>query len=378
MTDTDNGWNEIDAFRDTIRRIARERIAPLAAELDRTGGPPDRQFEIFRETGLTGLGLPEEYGGGGGDLMVQAVAVEEMARVCSASALTMSVGWGALDPLVRFGDETLKRQILPDIASGAKKAAWCITEPQGGSDMAAMTTRAVADGDGFVLNGVKRFITNAGWADWYLVVARTGDADFGVFMVSRDDPGIGFGANERKMGLRGSPTADVTFNDCRIPAGRAVGEPTGGLARMSRSLAHSRPVIAAQALGVAQGALDLAVDYVKQRMSMGQPLSRYQMVRGQIGDMAIRIEAARALLYRAIEQARRGAPEARTLASMAKAMCSDVAMSVTVDAVQLHGGYGYLEDYPVERMMRDAKITQIYEGTNEIQRLIVAKSVLQD
>lgn len=377
MTNTDNGWNEIDAFRDTIRRIARERIAPLAAELDRTGGPPDKQFNIFRETGLTGLGLPEEYGGGGGNLMVQAVAVEEMARVCSASALTMSVGWGALDPLVRFGDEALKRQILPAIASGEKKAAWCITEPQGGSDMAAMTTRAVVDGDCFVLNGVKRFITNAGWADWHLVVARTDDKDFGIFMVSRDDPGISFGANERKMGLRGSPTADVNFNDCRIPIDRAVGGPTGGMAKISKSLALSRPVISAQALGVAQGALDLAVNYVKERMSMGQPLSRYQMVRGRIGDMTIRVEGARALLYRAIAQALRGAPDARTLASMAKTMCSDVAMSVSIDAVQLHGGYGYLEDYPVERMMRDAKITQIYEGTSEVQRIVISRAILK-
>ncbi|KAB2919398.1 MAG: acyl-CoA dehydrogenase [Hyphomicrobiaceae bacterium] len=378
MQGRDNDWDEIEAFRDTIRRIARERIEPLAAELDRTGGPPQRQYDIFRETGLIGLGLPEEYGGGGGDLMMQAIAVEEMARVCSASALTMSLGWGTLDPLVQFGDEVLKRQIIPAVAAGEKKTAWCITEPQGGSDMAAMTTRAVREGDSWVLNGVKRFITNAGWADWYLVVARTEDREFGIFMVSREDPGISFGANEKKMGLRGSPTADVNFNDCRIPADRVVGRPTGGLSRMSQSLAHSRPVIAAQALGVAQGALDQAVAYVKARMSMGQSLSRYQMVRGQIGDMAIRIEGARALLYRAIGQALRRSPDARALASMAKAMCSDVAMSVTVDAVQLHGGYGYLEDYPVERMMRDAKITQIYEGTNEIQRLIVAKHVLQD
>ncbi|MFM2280764.1 MAG: hypothetical protein RLZZ444_2995 [Pseudomonadota bacterium] len=377
MLTNNETWDEADAFRDTVRRIARERIEPLAAELDRTGGPPQKSFDVFRETGLLGLGLPEEFGGSGGDLMMQAIAVEEVARVCSASALTMSLGWGTLDPLVKFGDEALKRQIIPDVAAGLQKTAWCITEPQGGSDMAAMTTRAVATADGFVLNGVKRFITNAGWADWYLVVARTDEKDFGIFMVHRDDPGISFGANEKKMGLRGSPTADVNFNDCRIPADRAVAT-SGGLSKMSKSLTHSRPVIAAQALGVAQGALDQAVAYVKERQSMGQPLSRYQMVRGQIGDMTIRVEGARALLYRAIERAALGTQDSRALASMAKTMCSDVAMSVAVDAVQLHGGYGYLEDYPVERMMRDAKITQIYEGTNEIQRLIIAKHVLQD
>lgn len=378
MNDMGQNWDTYEAFRDTVQRIARDKIEPLAAELDRTGGPPEAQFAIFRETGLLGLGLPEEYGGGGGDLMAQVIAVEEIARVCSSSALTMTLGWGTLDPLVRHGSDALKQEIIPPVAAGTLKTAWCITEPQGGTDMAGMTTRAVTEGGEWVLNGTKRFITNAGWADWYLVVARTEGDEFGIFMVHRDDPGISFGEAEQKMGLKGSPTADVIFDDCRIPGGRVVGGPTGGMARMSRSLTHSRPVIAGQALGVAQGALDQAVAYVKERKSMGKPLARYQLIQEKIGDMTIRVEGARALLYRAVEFALRERPEARQLASMAKAACSDAAMSVAVDAVQLHGGYGYLRDYPVERMMRDAKITQIYEGTNEIQRLIVAKHVLTE
>jgi len=378
MNEMAQNWDTYEAFRDTVRRIARDKIEPLAAELDRTGGPPEAQFAIFRDTGLLGLGLPEAYGGGGGDLMAQVIAVEEMGRVCSSSALTMTLGWGTLDPLVRDGSEELKQQIIPPVAAGDLKTAWCITEPQGGTDMAGMTTRAVAEGDHWVLNGTKRFITNAGWADWYLVVTRTEGDEFGVFMVHRDDPGISFGENEQKMGLKGSPTADVIFDKCRIPLNRVVGGPTGGMARMSRSLTHSRPVIAGQALGVAQGALDQAVAYVKERKSMGKPLARYQLIQEKIGDMTIRVESARALLYRAVDFSMREMPQARQLASMAKAACSDAAMSVAVDAVQLHGGYGYLRDYPVERMMRDAKITQIYEGTNEIQRLIVAKHVLSD
>ncbi len=370
-------WDTDEAFRDTVRRIARDKIAPLAVDLDKTGGPPEAQFEIFRENELLGLGLPEEYGGGGGDLMAQVIAVEEMARVCSASALTMSAAWGTIDPLVRFGSDALKQAIIPPVAAGELRTAWCITEPQGGTDMAGMTTRAVEEDDTWVINGTKRFITNGGWAHWHLVVARL-DEDFAIFMVHADDPGISFGSPEDKMGLRGSPTSDVMFDNCRIPLDRIVGDRSGGLVRMGRSLTHSRPVIAGQALGVAQGALDQAAAYVKERQSQGKPLARYQLIQEKIGDMAIRVESARALLYRAVDFSMRNHPHARSLASMAKAACSDAAMSVAVDAVQLHGGNGYLRGVPVERMMRDAKITQIYEGTNEIQRLIVAKALLSD
>ncbi|WP_093096221.1 acyl-CoA dehydrogenase family protein [Shimia aestuarii] len=370
-------WDTYEAFRDMVRRIACDKIEPLAVDLDKTGGPPDAQFEIFRENELLGLGLPEEYGGGGGDLMAQVIAVEEMARVCSASALTMTAAWGTLDPLVRFGSAELKQAIIPPVAAGELRTAWCITEPQGGTDMAGMTTRAVEQDDCWVLNGTKRFITNGSWAHWYLVVARL-DEDFAIFMVNADDPGICFGPPEDKMGLRGSPTSDVIFDDCRIPLDRIVGDRSGGLARMGLSLTHSRPVIAGQALGVAQGALDQAASYVKERKSQGKLLARYQLIQEKIGDMAIRVESARALLYRAVDFAMRGDPQARSLASMAKAACSDAAMSVAVDAVQLHGGYGYLRGVPVERMMRDAKITQIYEGTNEIQRLIIAKALLSE
>jgi len=272
----------------------------------------------------------------------------------------------------------LKQAILPDICSGKKVAAWCLTEPQGGSNMSGIKTTATQVGNHWEINGTKRFITNAGWADWYLVLAKTGKSTFGIFMVNKDDPGISFGKPEEKMGLRASPTADVMFEGCRVPASRVVGDAVGGYERMVNSLAISRPMIAAQALGIAQGALDEAVAYTRERKPFGEAVSRYQMTRAMVADMKVKIESARALLYRAVELTQEESADAKAFASMAKLLCSDTAMEVTTQAVQLHGGYGYLKDYPVERMMRDAKITQIYEGTNQIQRLIVAKHVYAD
>ncbi|WP_340107586.1 acyl-CoA dehydrogenase family protein [Pikeienuella sp. HZG-20] len=369
---------DYDAFREVMRRLAVEKVAPHAAEVDKTRKPPLKAYEAFRDAGLLALPFAESLGGQEGDLMSQVIAVEEMARVCGTSGLTLMTGWAALDPLVRFGAPELIEKIVPSLAAGDTVAAWCLTEPQGGSDLPSLKTKAERDGDDWVINGVKRFITNATWADWYLVLARTGEKAYGIFMVHRDDPGISFGKLEAKMGLRGSPTADVIFDNCRIPASRAVGDTTMGYKHMMVSLTISRPLIAAQALGIAQGALDQAVSYTRDRKQFGQSISRFQLLRGMIADMAVKIESSRLLLHRAVEAIEADPTTGRTLASMAKLLCSDTAMSVTTDAVQLHGGYGYLEDYPVERMMRDAKITQIYEGTNQIQRMIIAKSVYGD
>lgn len=367
-----------EAFRDTMRRIAVDKVAPHAAEVDRTKQPPVESHAALSKAGIVSLGFPEEFGGQSGDLLSQVIAVEETARVCATTGLTLMTGWAALDPLIRFGAKELINEIVPSVAAGKTIAAWCLTEPQGGSDLPALKTRAAREGNHWVINGTKRFITNATWAEWYLVLARTGEKAFGIFMVHRDDPGISFGKLENKMGLRGSPTADVIFEDCRIPANRAVGDTTKGYGYMTVCLTISRPLIGAQALGIAQGALDEAVLYTRGRKQFGQSVSRFQMVRGMIAEMAVKVEASRSLLYRAVEAIEEDPSRGRTLASMAKMLCSDTAMSVATDAVQLHGGYGYLEDYPVERMMRDAKITQIYEGTNQIQRLIIAKSVYGD
>jgi alkylation response protein AidB-like acyl-CoA dehydrogenase len=368
-----------EQFRSSVRRLAVEKVAPHAAEVDRSRNLPEASLKAFRDANLIGLPFPEEFGGQGGDLMAQVIAIEEIACVCATSAVTLFTSWIVLDPLVRYGSKHLIEEIVRPVASGQKVAAWCLTEPTGGSDLAGIKTRAEKTPDGWVLNGSKRFITNATWADWYMVLARTGEKrTFGIFAVHRDDPGISFGTKERKMGIRGSPTADVMLDNCKISDERVVGDPCKGYEYMNIGLTNSRPVIAAEALGIAQGALDEAVKYTKERVQFGQPVSRFQMIRGMVADMAIKVESSRALLYRAVEMVEHDPVKARAFASMAKTLCSDTAMSVTTDAVQLHGGYGYLEDYPVERMMRDAKITQIYEGTNQIQRLIIAKHVYGD
>jgi alkylation response protein AidB-like acyl-CoA dehydrogenase len=365
-------------FRDMVARLTRERVVPHAAAIDRDVRPPTEAVVAFREAGLIGLPFPERFGGQDGDLMTQTIAVEEVSRGCASSGLTLMTAWAALDPLARFGSEALKQEILSSVVAGDKLAGWCLTEPQGGSNVAGIRTTARLEGGRWVINGTKRFITNAGWADWYLVLARTGEKAMGIFMVHRDDPGISFGRQEDKMGLRGSPTADVLFDNCAVPEYRVVGDAEGGYQRMMVSLSISRPLIAAQALGIAQGALDEAVAYTKTRSPFGEPVSRYQMTRAMVADMAVKVESSRAILYRAVEMIESDPVKARAFASMAKLLCSDTAMEVSTQAVQLHGGYGYLKEYPVERMMRDAKITQIYEGTNQIQRMIIAKHVYQD
>jgi alkylation response protein AidB-like acyl-CoA dehydrogenase len=371
-----------DEFRQQVRRLAEREIKPFAAAVDEEACLPTASIAAFRALALNGLAFPESLGGAGGDLMSQVLAVEEVARVCGSSSLVLLIPWAALTPLVRFGSEALQQQIVPGVAAGLHGASFCLTEPGGGSDLRSLKTRAeFADGH-WRLNGQKRFISNVGWSDWYAVLARTVDSRssaanaFGVFMVHHNDAGFSVGRHERKMGMRGSPTADIHFNNCEIPEGRVVGDPAKGHEYMIQTLTYTRPLVSAQALGLAQGALDEAVAYTAGRDQFGSKVSRFQMVRGMVADMAIAVESSRALLYRTVEIAGQSNDDrARGFASMAKTLCSDTAMKVTTDAVQLLGGYGYMKDYPVERMMRDAKVSQIWEGTNQIQRLLVAKHV---
>lgn len=366
---------EHEDFRQVVRQLAADKIAPHAADVDEKERFPEEAWEAMVAAELPGLAHPEALGGSAAGLLSQVLAVEEVATACATSSHVLLVNWAGTCTVLSQGSEKLQAEVVPQVARGEVGAGWCLTEPRAGSDVASLTTRAHADGATWVLNGQKRFISNAPWADWYAVLARTGESTFGVFMVHRDDHGVSFGPHERKMGLRGSPTADIMLDDCVIPDWRVVGDPTRGYRYIMAELNASRALIAAQALGIAQGAFNAAAAYTAERTQFGEPIARFQMVRGMVADMAVRIESARALLYDAVRLIADGSAAARSRASMAKLLCSDNAMAVTTDAVQLFGGYGFIRDYPVERMMRDAKITQIYEGTNQVQRLLIAKSV---
>jgi alkylation response protein AidB-like acyl-CoA dehydrogenase len=367
-----------EVFRKQVRLMAEARIKPHAAEVDENSCFPVNSVKAYQQMQLNGMPFPEALGGAGADLLSQVVAVEEIARVCGSSALVMFIPWAALTPLMWFGSAALQQRIIPDVAAGHCGASFCLTEPGGGSDLPSLKTRAQRVNGGWLLNGQKRFISNVGWSEWYAVLARVSDKRYGVFMVHRDAVGFSIGKPERKMGMRGSPTADIFLQDCFVADEAVVGDPELGYQYMMDTLTYTRPLVSAQALGLAQGALDEAIAYTRERKQFDSRVSRFQMVRAMIADMAIAVEASRALLYRAVEVAASNDNEARRFASMAKAFCSDTAMSVTTDALQLHGGYGYIKDYPIERMMRDAKVTQIWEGTNQIQRLLVAKYTYND
>jgi hypothetical protein len=364
-----------DEFRTNIRRLALDKIAPHAAAYDREVRFPEESLQAFKQLGLVGLAFGEGVGGQGGDVLTQCIALEELGRVCASSSLTLMVIWAGLVPIARHGSAELVDEAIRPAMGGDIVASICLTEPHGGSNLFGLKTKAEPDGAYWRLNGRKRFISNAGRSDWYTVLAKTGESAFGLFAVHKNDPGISFGKPESKLGIRGSPTADVILDDCRIPRHRAIGDPAKGNAYITNSLTWTRALIAAQALGIAQGALDEATGYTSEREQFGQPISSFQMIRGKIGELATAVEAGRSLLYRAARAVDAGDPRARSLCSMAKLFCSDTAMQVTVEALQLHGGAGYLSDLPIERMMRDAKITQIYEGANEIQKLIIAKDV---
>jgi alkylation response protein AidB-like acyl-CoA dehydrogenase len=377
---------EHEALRASVRALADDKIAPRAAEVDETAEFPWDVHEALAKADLTAVHVPEAYGGAGADAVATAIVIEEVARACAASSLIPAVNKLGTVPLLLAGSEEIKHKYLPPVARGEVMFAYALSEPEAGSDAAAMKTRAVRDGDRYVLNGTKRWITNAGVATYYTVMAVTdpaaGSRGISAFVVEKGDPGFSFGAPERKLGIKGSPTRELYFDNCAIPADRLIGEEGTGFSTALGALGHTRVTIAAQALGIAQGALDYATGYVKERRQFGKAVAEFQGVQFMLADMAMKIEAARQLTYAAAARSERAmagerAPDLAFFASACKCFASDVAMEVTTDAVQLLGGYGYVKDYPVERMMRDAKITQIYEGTNQIQRVVMARQLLK-
>jgi alkylation response protein AidB-like acyl-CoA dehydrogenase len=367
-------------FRSVMRQFCEDKIAPRAAEVDRNAEYPWDNFEAVKAMELPALGIPEAYGGSGADHVTQAVMVEELSRVCASTSLIVLISKLGMIPVMNWGSDELKQQYLPRVAAGEIQCSYCLSEPDAGSDVASMKTRAVRDGDDYILNGSKYWITNAGISDTYTVFAKT-DPDAGhrgmsCFLVEKTMPGFRIGKLEEKLGVRGSPTGEVILEDVRVPASHRIGEEGRGFYIAMATLDRSRPTIGAQAVGIAQGALDYAVGYMRQRQQFGKPIAEFQGLQFMVADMAMKIEAARALVYRACAMVDSGDPELTMAGAMAKCMASDAAMSVTTDAVQLLGGYGYTKEFPVERYMRDAKITQIYEGTNQVQRVVISKRLL--
>jgi alkylation response protein AidB-like acyl-CoA dehydrogenase len=373
--------DEHRAVRAAVREIAEREILPHAAEVDEHERYPIEAQKALEASGFAAVHIPEAYDGAGADALATVIVIEEVARVCASSSLIPAVNKLGTMPIILSASEDLKQLVLPSIARGEAMISYALSEREAGSDAAAMRTRARADGSDWVLNGTKSWITNAGISTWYTVMAVT-DPDkraggVSAFVVHQDDPGFLVGTKERKLGIKGSPTREIHFQDCRIPGNRIIGEPGTGFKTALATLDHTRPTIGAQAVGIAQGALDVAVAYVKERKQFGKRLAEFQGLQFMIADMAMEIEAARTLVYQSAAASERGDANKGFLASAAKCFASDVAMKVTVDAVQLLGGAGYTRDFPVERMMRDAKITQIYEGTNQVQRLVMARSLLR-
>jgi alkylation response protein AidB-like acyl-CoA dehydrogenase len=367
-------------FRDAIRQIVSERVAPRAAEIDAKAEYPWDIRRLFAEHDLLGLPFSAEVGGTGTGTLMLNVAVEEIARACASSALILMIQELGTLPIQLFGSEELKQRFLPRCASGEWSPAFALSEPEAGSDPGGMITSAVRDGDEWVISGTKNWITNLGIADFYVVFART-DREAGhsrgisAFVVEADRPGFSVGKLEHKLGIKGSPTGQPIFDDVRVPAENLIGEEGRGMRVALGTLDHSRLGVAAQAVGIAQGATDHAVAYARERRQFGKPIAAFQGIQFKLADMETRTAAARELLYRACAKIDRGDDDAGKYSAMAKLFASDAAMAVTVEAVQVLGGYGYVNEYPVERYMRDAKITQIYEGTNEIQRLVIARSL---
>jgi alkylation response protein AidB-like acyl-CoA dehydrogenase len=371
-------------IRDLVRQLARERIAPRAAEIDESHEFPWDVVELFRENDLFGLFFEERHGGLGTGTLLSLVAIEEVSKVCATSGLILAVQELGSLGLKLAGTGEQQQRYLPKLASGEWLSAYALTESGSGSDSAAMRSTARRDGDEYVLDGSKRFITNAGVAGLYTMFAKTdpdaGHAGISAFVVEADAPGLEVARIEPKMGIKGSTTGELVFEDCRVPAENLLGEEGEGFKIAMRILDRSRPGIAAQGLGIAQGATDYALEYAKTRETMGKPIAQHQLVAAMLADMETKCEAARGLLYKfgaAVDEGIDGL-ELTKLSAMTKLYCTDVAMEVTTDAVQVLGGYGYIQEYPLERMMRDAKITQIYEGTNQIQRLVIAREMLNE
>ncbi len=368
------------AIIEAIRELALERVAPRAAEIDHTGEFPWDMKELLAQQDILAMPFPTEYGGIGASELAIVMAIEELARHCATTSLLLAVQQLGATPILLAGNEGQKRKYLPPLASGEWMAAFGLTEAGSGSDAAAMRTMAVRKGDKYILNGSKRFITNGGLAQVNSLFAITdpkvGTRGISAFIVEKDFPGFSVGRIEDKMGIKGSQTAELIFTDCEVPAENLLGREGDGFKIAMMTLDRTRPGIGAQALGIAQGALDLAVSYSKQRVQFGRPIADNQGIQFMLADMAVKVEAARLLVYNVAEMIDRDEEDFSMYSSMAKLFASDAAMAVTGDAIQVLGGYGYMKEYPAERMMRDAKITQIYEGTNQIQRLVIARELL--
>ena len=373
---------EHEEFRSALRRFAEKEIAPHAAEVDEREAYPKASMDAFRDSGFVRALYPPELGGDAGDLLTAALVIEELARACGSTSLTALVTRTGVAALLAHGTDELRRRVLPPVAAGEHQASYCLSEPNAGSDAASMTTRAVRDGDQWVLNGRKAWITSAGVSDVYTVFAKTdpaaGHRGITAFVVERDRPGLSVGKIEHKMGLRGSPTGEVVLENVIVPAETLIGDEGRGFYYALEALDTSRPAVAAQALGLAQGALDVAGAYVLDRHQFDQRIADFQGVQFMLADMATQLEAARLLVYSACARVDSGAPGVTKGSAMAKLFATDTAMRVTTDAVQLLGGAGTTRDFPVERMMRDVKITQIYEGTNQIQRVVIARKLLDE
>ena len=371
-----------EELRQAVRNVAEDKIAPHAAEVDETATFPKAAYDALVASDFHAPHIGEQYGGVGADALATCIVIEEVARACASSSLIPAVNKLGTMPLILAASDELKAKYLPPVARGEAMFAYGLSEREAGSDTASMRCRAKADGDDWVLNGQKAWITNAGVSKFYTVLAVTDPdgkrgSNVSAFVVEKSDPGFTFGDLERKMGIKGSPTRELIFEGCRIPGDRMVGAPGEGLKIALRTLDHTRVTIGAQAVGIAQGALDFALGYVKERSQFGKHIAEFQGVQFMLADMAMKLEAARQMVYVAAAKSERGDQDLAFFGAAAKCFASDVAMAVTTDAVQLLGGAGYVRDYPVERMMRDAKITQIYEGTNQIQRIVMARQLLK-
>jgi alkylation response protein AidB-like acyl-CoA dehydrogenase len=375
---------EHQAIREAVRAVCDAKVAPFAADVDENARYPREAAAALLAADFHAPHVPEEYGGAGADALATVIVIEEIARADASASLIPAVNKLGSLPVQLAGSEEQKRHYLGRLARGEGGFSYCLSEPEAGSDAVGMKTRAVRDGDGWVLNGVKRWITNAGESEFYTVMAVTDASDdprqrskgISAFVVERSDEGVSFGAPEKKLGIKGSPTREVYLDNVRVPADRMIGAEGTGFETAMRTLDHTRVTIAAQAVGIAQGALDYALDYAQERKQFGKPIADFQGLQFMLADMGMKVEAARQLTYAAAGRSERGDADLTFFGAAAKCFASDVAMEVATNAVQVLGGYGYTRDYPVERMMRDAKITQIYEGTNQVQRIVMARQLL--
>jgi alkylation response protein AidB-like acyl-CoA dehydrogenase len=376
--------DEHQTIREAVRAVCDAKVAPAAAGVDESAEFPQAAYDALAAADFAAPHVPEEYGGAGADALATCIVIEEVARACASASLIPAVNKLGSLPVILSGSEDLKKRYLTRLAANDGMFSYCLSESEAGSDAASMKTRAVREGDGWLLNGTKRWITNAGVSEFYTVFAVT-DPDaagrrkgtgISAFVVERSDVGVSFGALEKKLGIKGSPTREVYLDNVRLPRDRMIGAEGTGFTTAMHVLDHTRVTIAAQAVGIAQGALDYALDYAQERQQFGKPIADFQGLQFMLAEMGMKVEAARQLTYAAAGRSERGDKDLTFFGAAAKCFASDAAMQVTTDAVQVLGGYGYTRDYPVERMMRDAKITQIYEGTNQVQRIVIARQLL--